>query len=156
MRLEKFTSQNYPLAVKSTRKTLLAKDLIQSEFNKMRFLSRKKFVVSNERKDATSEHVTVSVDEPKKDPIVRERPLRGYLKQGDYDQIQSTNDFLYAEYDLDRIEREARSALNKPTPKQYIGPYQPSKKEIDNLFNNCRKYQGFIKKVKKDVTYTEA
>lgn len=68
------------MAIKAARKGLLAKDLMTSDYNKMRFLANKKYVVSNERKDASCEHVTVSVDEPRIDPIVRAKPLRGYLK----------------------------------------------------------------------------
>ena len=85
--MERFSAKNYPMAVKSARKGLIAKDLLTAEYNQMRFLSKKKYVISNERKDASSMHVHVRFDEPRTEPIVREKPLRGYLKQEDYDSI---------------------------------------------------------------------
>ena len=79
--MEKLTAQNYPLAAKSVRKGLLMKDLMTSNYNEQRFLSRKPFIVNMERKDSSSQHVLLGQEEPRTEPVIRAKPLRGYLNQ---------------------------------------------------------------------------
>jgi len=50
----------------------------------------------------------------------RDKPLRGYLQKKDYETLQETKQFLYGEWDLDRIEKEVRIGVKKPAP-AYVG-----------------------------------
>ena len=80
--------------------------------------------------------------------------MRGYLDKKDYKTLQEAKEFLYGEYDLDRLEREVRIGVKRPAP-PYVGQFNPGKKVIDTLFSKCREYQSEIGKLKNEVEYTE-
>ena len=50
-------------------------------------------------------------DEKNIDHHVKEKPLRGYLQREDFEQMQLCREFLYGEYDIDRIEQGVRIGL---------------------------------------------
>ncbi len=88
--------------------------------------------------------------------IRRDKPLRGYLDERDYELLQGTKQFLYGEYDLDRMQEEVQRSLSNNPGKNAIDRPRPAAREINKMFDDCREYQKEIKKIKKDVTYTES
>lgn len=129
-----------------------------AEFNELRFMSRKKFMISMAQRDMLNKDFIRHPDELEEIPpgltLQREKPLRGYLERKDYETLKNTKDFLYGEWDLDRLERDVRIGVKRDAP-AYVGQFNPGKKALDDLFKQCREYQSEIAKVKRDVTYTE-
>lgn len=70
---------------------------------------------------------------------VKEKPLRGYLQRDDYQKLLEAKNFLYEEWDLDRLEREVRTGIKKEAP-VYIGQLNPGDSVLNALFNDSRKY----------------
>ena len=133
----------------------MAMDLRAADYKELRFLSRKPFPVGKKQLDALNPHLIDSLDSPKAGELMRAKPLRGYLDDEDYKNLQQAKDFLYNEWDLDRIEREVKQAAQKTVPEYYVGPILPGQKQLDAVFKRCHTYQSEIQGVKKDVTYTE-
>ena len=62
----------------------------------------------------------------------KEKSLRGYLARNDFDKLQVAKEFLYAEYDIDRLDKELRIGINKPVLSD-AGSFNPGKKAIDRI-----------------------
>jgi len=50
-------------------------------------MSQKPFPVGKRQRDECNEFLIVSPDEKRKGPLVRAKPLRGYLEKNDYEMI---------------------------------------------------------------------
>ena len=73
------------------------------------------------KRDASNKYFVRSPHLPEsemysEDKKIREKPLRGYLKREDYEQMQLCREFLYGDYDVDRLERDVRIGLKRHSP----------------------------------------
>ena len=129
-------------------------ELKTANYNELRFLSRRPFNINPKTRDERCKHVIGHPDEPPIEAPPKERPLRGYLTRDDFEDLQVAKEFLYGEYDLDRIQKELLADSQKPRS-DIAGSFNPGKQVIDRMMRQCREYQTQISRVKKDVTYTE-
>lgn len=98
-RLQGQNYSNYPVASISTRQNLFNMQIMKSDYNELRFMSRKPFNINQTKRDAQNKHfIKRKPDSDEEDEeivgygkgekqggIRRDKPLRGYLDEKDYE-----------------------------------------------------------------------
>jgi len=145
--MQKKSQNSYPVANRAARFKMMSIDLMNSEFNSQEYFAFKQKNFGAKFRDDTDPNFVRSKKEKIQPRLEHRAPLRGFLTQSDIEELEETKNFLYGQWNIDKMHSEMKRTMLQDN-KEYSAK---DPQQVERAVKRFRAYFKTIKEVDESV-----